>query len=144
MVVCKHTETGKIIRLHKDHELLKDGTYVGVNKGKKHTEEFCKQNKRHGDKSFWYGKQRSEETKEKIRLTKLEKSKNDPEYYSKIAKKNKDRCLGVKMPEEYKEKVDTVCAYCNRVFKKSAHTRWHGEKCKQKPKDNNLSSIIEE
>ena len=124
LVVCKHSVTGKIIRLPKKHPLILDGTYVGVNKGKTHSEETKRKCSRPKEQSYWFGKNRDKETSDKISNTRTERSKTNPEYYSKITKINKERCLGKKLPDNHTIRIKCFkCEYCGRMFNKSNHKR---------------------
>jgi len=62
----KHTDTGKTVRLKRDHELVKSGVYVGVSSGAVFTEDERKIRGRTGEKNGFYGNTHSEETKRLI------------------------------------------------------------------------------
>lgn len=188
--VCKHAITGKVIRLHKDHDKIKDGTYVGVNKGRKKSEDELSKRKSGVDANH-YGCTHSEETKLQISNCKRERINDDPLYYaslvercrkmadipvteetkqflSKIQKgrisltniktgenvrlhrdsedyKNIDKTIWKNQLQVLRETFEPfICNYCGKNVIKYGMIGYHGEKCKMKPKDNNLSSIIEE
>jgi group I intron endonuclease len=93
------------------------------NKGKKlsksHRQKISKNHTdTSGEKNGMFGVSHSKEAKEKNRIAHLKE--NLPE----------ERLM--KMKESAKKKPRVLCKYCDKYITKSMHTRWHGEKCKEK------------
>lgn len=62
----KHVETGKRVRLPRDHPAVLSGMYVGITKGYKHTEEHKQKIGRAGHLNPFYGRTHTDETRQAV------------------------------------------------------------------------------
>lgn len=105
-------------RKHLDKMLEETGSYV-TNEYRQKMSESTK-----GHRNGMYGKNHSEETKQKMRIPKSEETKQ-------------------KMRESSLHREKVICRYCGLELDKANHNKWHGDKCKRRLL-NDKSGICEE
>jgi hypothetical protein len=144
----KHVETGKIVRLPRNHPMVISEQYVGVSRGIKLSDDDRKKRGRTGELNPFYGKHHTDEVKQIIseansgrkisddrRLWFIENvanQKKSPEHRAKIGRKglimlkNKDTGEVIRIPREDKETYDdTIWTNPYKLSKnKSTGSRW--------------------
>lgn len=96
----RHVETNKVVRLPINHPHVISGEYVGATKGYSGSAESNSKKGRSGEENPFYGKSHTEETKEKIRESKLGTILSE-EHKQKIGNAHK----GVPKSDEHKRKI---------------------------------------
>lgn len=114
----KHTVTGKIVRLKRDHPMVLSGEYVGVQKGVKLSEEEKKKRGRSGEKNGFYGKTHTEENKRKtgertsIHMKNYYSSMTEMEY-NELCEKRSKAATGLKKPKEWRDRMQGAAVLKN-------------------------------
>lgn len=111
----KHISTGKIVRLDKNHELVLNGTYVGITKGCALSDIHKLKIARNGDENAFFGKKHTEETKLTISVKNKGRIKSQEEidnWVEKVAK--------LPMSGEHKSKISK--SNVNKVMLKNFDT----------------------
>jgi len=88
----KHTETGKTVRLKRDHPLVLSKEYVGVTKGRIIPEDERGKRARSGEENGFYGRTHTDDTKKAISLAHTGKQLTEDiiaNWVEKVAKKPK-------------------------------------------------------
>lgn len=82
----KHKDTGKCVRLDRNHPNVLDGTYVGVTKGVELSPEERKKRGRAGEDNAFYGRTHTKETKRLISEANKGRVKSEEEIDNWVAK----------------------------------------------------------
>ena len=96
----KHIHEGKIVRLKRDHPLVKNGIYVGVTKCKILSSDECIKCGLSGSDNAFFGKHHTVESK-----TKISESKTGKSLSNTTKQKMSDSRKGVKKTDEHKAKL---------------------------------------